>query len=143
MVLCEVTRHRISRQLEDSVWLRFVNATNRKLYCLEVLTMTEEMEQVTSSSGAELEEDLVSSSVMSSSRSSSRSDLASTTVSSSTSTGTLTEEPGGPGEAEAAAVWRSCNICLEDMPDTDLISHIYCTAQVMNLYTDVILRSQC
>ena len=143
LVLCEVTRHRISRQLEDSVWLRFVNATNRKLYCLEVLTMTEEMEQVTSSSGAELEEDLVSSSVMSSSRSSSRSDLASTTVSSSTSTGTLTEEPGGPGEAEAAAVWRSCNICLEDMPDTDLISHIYCTAQVMNLYTDVIYRSQC
>merc|ERR1719300_963259 len=109
------------------------------LYCMEMLTVTEEMEEVTSSSGGELEEDLVSSSVMSSSHSSSRSDLASTTVSSSTSTGTLTEDPAGPGEAEAAPVWRTCNICLEDLPDSDLITHINCTAQ---LCRDCLERSQ-
>ena len=141
LVVCEVTRHRISRQLEDTVWLRFVNATTRKLYCMEMLTVTEEMEEVTSSFGGELEEDLVSSSVMSSSHSSSRSDLASTTVSSSTSTGTLTEDPAGPGEAEAAPVWRTCNICLEDLPDSDLITHINCTAQVLTSHTNLTLTS--
>ena len=39
---------------------------------------------------------------------------------------------GGPGEAEAASVWRSCNICLEEMCDADLICHLYCSAQVLN-----------
>ena len=135
LVMCEVSRHRISRQLEDTVWLRFVNTTNRKLYCLEVMSVMEEREEVTSSTtstscGDQVEDDLTVSSSVMSSRSSSRSDLASTTVSSSTSTGTLTEDPGGPGEAEAAAVWRSCNICLEEMCDADLICHLHCTAQV-------------
>ena len=134
LVMCEVSRHRISRQLEDSVWLRFVNTTNRKLYCLEVMSVVEERDQVTSSTSepqAQVEDDLTVSSSVMSSRSSSRSDLASTTVSSSTSTGTLTEDPGGPGEAEATSVWRSCNICLEEMCDADLICHIHCTAQVL------------
>ena len=140
LVMCEVSRHRISRQLEDAVWLRFVNTTNRKLYCLEVMTVVEERDQVTSSTtsntstcGPQVEDDLTVSSSVMSSRSSSRSDLASTTVSSSTSTGTLTEDPAGPGEAEAASGWRSCNICLEEMSDAELICHLHCTAQVLIL----------
>ena len=56
-----------------------------------------------------------------------RSDLGSSTVSSSTSTGTLTEMATGP-VAGAGEGWRSCNICLEDMADSDLVSHIHCTA---------------
>ena len=136
LVFAEVTRHRITRQHEDTVWLKFVNTTNRKVYCMEVLSVVEETDQVTSSTsttsncGPQVEDDLTVSSSVMSSRSSSRSDLASTTVSSSTSTGTLTEDPGGPGEAEATSVWRSCNICLEEMSDSDLICHIHCTAQV-------------
>ena len=79
-----------------------------------------------------------------------RSDLCpSTTVSSSTSTGTLTDT-GTITEVKSAfccgsyhrflkislkehpppvaAPWRACAICLEDMIDSDLVSHIHCTA---------------
>ena len=81
----------------------------------------------------------------SSHRNISRSDLCpSTTVSSSTSTGTLTDT-GTITEvklcpksvfypllkehpAPAPAPWRACAICLEDMVDSDLVSHIHCTA---------------
>merc|ERR1712032_1782541 len=66
-----------------------------------------------------------------SSLSSSRSDLCpSTTVSSSTSTGTLTDTGTITEEhpAPAPAPWRACAICLEDMVDSDLVSHIHCTA---------------
>jgi len=133
LVLAEVTRHRVTRQLEDNTWLKFVNTTNRKLYCLELLSVAPEEEKVESVE----DEEGVSSSMLSS-QSSSRSDLCpSTTVSSSTSTGTLTdtgtiteEVSLGAGGDTASSSWKSCNICLEDMVDSDLVSHIHCTAQL-------------
>merc|ERR1719450_1726274 len=104
LVLAEVTRHRVSRQMEGKIDVE--------------------------------DEEGVSSSMLSS-LSSSRSDLCpSTTVSSSTSTGTLTDTgtitedlPSGGGDT-ASSSWKSCNICLEDMVDSDLVSHIHCTAQL-------------
>eukprot|EP00090_Calanus_glacialis_P016194 TRINITY_DN25418_c0_g1_i1.p1 TRINITY_DN25418_c0_g1~~TRINITY_DN25418_c0_g1_i1.p1 ORF type:complete len:1021 (+),score=440.40 TRINITY_DN25418_c0_g1_i1:398-3064(+) len=134
LVLAEVTRHRVSRQLEDNTWLKFVNTTNRKIYCLELLSVAQEEKETEVKVDSGEEEEGVSSSMLSS-LSSSRSDLCpSTTVSSSTSTGTLTEtgtiteDVGGGGDASSS--WKSCNICLEDMVDSDLVSHIHCTAQL-------------
>jgi len=135
LVLAEVTRHRVSRQLEDNTWLKFVNTTNRKIYCLELLSVVTEEKEMEGKIDVEDEEGVSSS--MLSSLSSSRSDLCpSTTVSSSTSTGTLTDTgtitedlPSGGGDT-ASSSWKSCNICLEDMVDSDLVSHIHCTAQL-------------
>jgi len=147
LVLAEVTRNRVSRQLEDNTWLKFVNTTNRKIYCLELLGIAQEetVEGKSDNTGDTEEEEGVSSSMLSSS-SSSRSDLCpSTTVSSSTSTGTLTEtgtitgEVGNAGDNTAG--WKSCNICLEDMADSDLISHIHCTAQLCRECLDRSMKS--
>ena len=30
---------RITRELEDTVWIKFVNTTNRKLYCIQILEL--------------------------------------------------------------------------------------------------------
>jgi len=65
----------------------------------------------------------VSSSIQSS-LSSSRSDLGAT-VSSSTSTGTLTDTGT---LTEGMEAWKSCSICLEEMADSDLITHLTCSA---------------
>jgi len=136
LVLAEVTRHRVSRQLEDNTWLKFVNTTNRKIYCLELLSIAVEEKEAEGKVESVEDEEGVSSSMLSS-LSSSRSDLCpSTTVSSSTSTGTLTDTgtitedlPSGGGDM-ANSSWKSCNICLEEMVDSDLVGHIHCTAQL-------------
>ena len=44
LVFAEVTRNRMTRQLEDSVWIKFVNTTNRRLYAVEVLELEPEQE---------------------------------------------------------------------------------------------------
>jgi len=140
LVLAEVTRHRISRQLEDNTWLKFVNTTNRKVYCIEPLNVSRENEEKETYNKTENgeDDDGVSSSMVSlmSSLSSSRSDLCpSTTVSSSTSTGTLTEtgtitDDVLNGDSVCTSGWLSCNICMEDMTESDLLSHVHCTAQL-------------
>ena len=111
IMMREVTKHRITRDLDDNVWLRFVNTSTRTVYCIEVASIP--LPSLTEA--AERTEDPGCSSLSSS----------------STSTGTLTEstvteEPGVMGAA--AMEWKSCNICLDEMPDSDLISHIECTA---------------
>ena len=45
LVFAEVTRHRITRQLEDTVWVKFINSTNRKLYALELIELSPEEEE--------------------------------------------------------------------------------------------------
>ena len=47
LVFAEVTRHRITRQLEDTVWVKFINSTNRKLYALELIELSPEEEEDT------------------------------------------------------------------------------------------------
>jgi hypothetical protein len=49
LVFAEVTRHRITRQLEDTTWLKFVNTSNRQLYALELLTLDPEEEAAANS----------------------------------------------------------------------------------------------
>ena len=43
-MLAEVTRHRVSKGIEDYTWLKLVNTTNRKIYCLELLSVAQEQE---------------------------------------------------------------------------------------------------
>ena len=138
LAMVEVARGRIVRELDDKLLLRFLNTSARRLYCLEVLEAEEEQE-LPAMEVQEVQEVHHSSSATSS-LSSSRSDLcASSTVSSSTSTGTLTDTSTGtltdaptlpsPAEGRAEAQpWKACNICLEDMEDSELVSHIHCTA---------------
>jgi len=130
-VVAEVRGGVVTRTLEDTSWVKFLNSSTRKVYCIELLSLSSSSEE---GAGVPL-------SSLRSSLSSSRSDLGpSTNVSSSTSTGTLTDtgtitecEPQ-LGEDDCVVVpgagpgWRSCNICLEDMVDSDLITHIQCTA---------------
>ena len=112
IVFREVTKHRISRELDDNVWLKFVNTTTRRVYCIEMLSMP------LSSGGGMGDSD--------------KDDLSSSSLSSSnTSTGTLTESTVTGGDIQMTpAEWKSCNICLDEMSDSDLICHIECTAQL-------------
>jgi len=131
LAVVEVARHKVHRTLEDKMLLKFLNTTTRRVYCLELLGIEDDSR-----------EDLATSAM--SSLSSSRSDLCpSTTVSSSTSTGTLTDTGTITEEqpAPAPAPWRSCNICLEDMVDSDLLSHIHCTAVLCRDCLDRSLRA--
>ena len=111
IMIREVTKHRISRDLEDNVLLRYVNTSTRTVYCIEVASIplpsfqeaTERSEEAGCSS------------------------LSSTSTSNGTLTeSTVTEEQVMGGQEEAG--WKSCNICLDEMPDSDLIAHIECTA---------------
>ena len=115
IVFREVTKHRISRELDDNVWLRFVNTTSRRVYCIEVLKIP-----AAPVVAGDDKEDACSSSLSSSST--------------STSTGTLTESTvtgGDHGHDDVSSdEWKSCNICLDEMSDSDLICHIECTAQL-------------
>jgi len=109
IVFREVTKHRISRELDDNVWLRFLNTTTRKVYCIEVFNLPT---QSNGNLGDDRDEAGCSS-------------LSSSSTSTSTSTGTLTESTVTGGEQDQ---WKSCNICLDEIPDSDLICHIECTA---------------
>ena len=86
IVFREVTKHRISRELDDNVWLRFLNTTTRKVYCIEVFNLPT---QSTGNLGDDRDE--AGCSGLSSS---------STSTSTSTSTGTLTESTVTGGEQE-------------------------------------------
>jgi len=143
ILLAEVLRHKINKRLEDNSMLRYVNDTNRKIYAIEVLTICadtidERLEDITQTASiTECDVEIVNDEYNAasptegamgpSSLSSSRSDLdsarTSTTVSSSTSTGTLTETVTEQG-------WKSCAICLEDMMDSDLLTHIHCSCVI-------------
>ena len=144
LAMVEVARGKVLRELDDKLLLRFLNLSTRRLYCMEVLGVEEEKELPAMEVQGEQVQEVHHSSSATSSLSSSRSDLcASSTVSSSTSTGTLTDTSTGtltdtstgtltdapalPSPAEAQP-WKACNICLEDMADSELISHIHCTA---------------
>ena len=109
VVFREVTKHRISRELDDNIWLRFVNTTTRKVYCIEVFNVVTPQQSVGGSAGDDREQN---------------EGVCSSLSSSSTSTGTLTEST----VTESQDQWKSCNICLDEMPDSDLICHIECTA---------------
>ena len=86
IVFREVTKHRISRELDDNVWLRFLNTTTRKVYCIEVFNLPT---QSTGNLGDDRDE--AGCSGLSSS---------STSTSTSTSTGTLTESTVTGGDQE-------------------------------------------
>ncbi len=45
IIFGEVTKHRLTRQLEDTVWVKFINTTNRKLYAIELLELSLEGEE--------------------------------------------------------------------------------------------------
>ena len=47
IIFGEVTKHRLTRQLEDTVWVKFINTTNRKLYAIELLELSPEGEETT------------------------------------------------------------------------------------------------
>ena len=46
IVLAEVLHHRIRRQLENHMQLRYVNVTNRTVYALEVITVADRLAAV-------------------------------------------------------------------------------------------------
>ena len=110
IVFREVTKHRISRELDDNVWLRFLNTTTRRVYCIEMYNLPQQ------NTGNLDDKDDVS--------------LSSSSTSTSTSTGTLTESTVTGGCGDLVDQWKSCNICFDEMPESDLICHIQCTAQL-------------
>ena len=109
IVFREVTKHRISRELDDNVWLRFLNTTTRAVYAIEVCS-------VAAGPGTGTAEDR-------------ETEAGSSLSSSTTSTGTITPSTvTGADSGAGQGAWRSCNICLDEMADSDLVTHLECTA---------------